>query len=257
MGYILAFLRLVAVGVTMFAYLAVFVIKDKFRRRSLEEGFRLRRNWATLGSKILGVKNQVSGKPLSKGPALYVCNHRSTIDPMVIAPFVDVIVIAKSDVANYPILGRGSELTGVVWVDRDSKDSRKAVRKAMANVFEKKGNIMVFAEGTVANYKTTKSFKMGSFVVASEMDIPVVPIVLEYRDDKDLWRRDNMMLQYFNQFNHWHTYTKMHFGETILNQNPDFLMRETRNYIDDKLTEIHKNWTRMKFDPMPNEEKLI
>lgn len=256
MGYILAFLRLVLVGVTMFAYVGTFMIKDRFRRRTMEEGFRLRRNWAILGRKLLGIKNQTTGKALKEGPALYVCNHRSTVDPMILAPFVDVTVIAKSDVSSYPVLGRGAELTGVVWVDRDSKDSRKAVRKAMAKVFEEKGNVLVFAEGTVANYKTTKSFKMGSFVVAAEMGVPVVPMVLEYRDDKDLWKRDNLMHQYFNQFNHWRTHTKLHFGKAIRSQDPDVLMRETRKCIDDTLIEMHENWTKMTFDPMPEEEKM-
>lgn len=256
MGYILAFLRLVTVGVTMFAYVGSFMLKDRFRRRTMEEGFRLRRNWAILGRKILGIRNETTGEALKDGPALYVCNHRSTVDPMIVAPFVDVTVIAKSDVSSYPILGRGAELTGVVWVDRNSKDSRKAVRMAMADVFRKKQNVLVFAEGTVANYKTTKSFKMGSFVVASEMGVPVVPVILEYKDDKDLWKRDNIINQYFHQFNAWRTHTKLHFGKPIRHEDPEILMRSTREYMDNKLLEMHQDWSTMKFDSMPEVEKM-
>ncbi|MBK7700798.1 MAG: hypothetical protein IPJ39_19750 [Saprospiraceae bacterium] len=37
-------------------------------------------------------------------------------------------MIAKAEVAGYPIINKGAELTGVIWVDRNDQSSRTATR---------------------------------------------------------------------------------------------------------------------------------
>lgn len=256
MGFILAFIRIVIIGITMGAYLLWLLLLQWILGPDQERGFRYRRAWARLGTSILGIQVEDDIQQHEK-PVLFISNHRSIVDPMIIAPYCDSFVIAKAEVSNYPILGKGAEATGVVWVQRDSKDSRAEVRKLMREIFERGENVMVFAEGTIAKYETTKDFRMGSFIVAAEMGIPVVPIILEYRDDKDLWRRNNIVYQYFHQFNHLKTFTKLHVGPKIINRDANQLMQKTKDYIDEHLLVMHQNWTTMNFEEQPKSNSKV
>ena len=85
---------------------------------------------------ILNMHVIIEGKPHDK-PALYVCNHRSFADPLAILPYLDAYVIAKAEVASYPIINKGAELTGVLYVKREDSQSRNAVRDKMVKPLNK------------------------------------------------------------------------------------------------------------------------
>lgn len=234
-------------------YLSVYLFSTIFIPHTAERGFRLRRNWARLGIKILGIKTQKEGKPIPK-PAIYVVNHRSLVDPLIIAPEIDAYVVAKAEVANYPILGKGAAATGVVFVKRENKSSRAATIDAMHEIVGRGDNIMIFPEGTTNLYQLTKEYKLGSFRVAAELDVPVVPVVLEYRDHKDLWNIHEMIPQFLKQFGTWHTFTKLKIGPPILDSDPETLLSKAKTYTDKTLLEMQENWSTMKFTSSNEDE---
>lgn len=216
-------------------------------------GFRLRRNWAKLGTRILGIKCEVKGEMIDI-PAIYVANHRSLVDPMIIAPFINAHVVAKSEVADYPVLGKGAEVTGIVFVKREDRKSRTATLEAMKMIVERGDNVMIFPEGTTNLYQLTKEYKLGAFRIAAELNVPIVPVVLEYRDNKDLWTINDMIPQFLKQFGSWNTYTKLEIGEPIWGDNSEVLMQRVKTYTDNKLLEMQKNWSTMIFLERSEEE---
>ena len=153
-----------------------------------ERAFRLRRRWIKyFALPSLNIKCQVKGKA-STTPALYVCNHRSFSDPIINCTFLDAYVIAKAEIANYPIINKGAEATGVLWVKRESVKSRNATREKLVETLLRGYNVLVYPEGTVGVTPETLKFSKGTFIEAVKNNIPVVPIALEYRDTKDLWQ---------------------------------------------------------------------
>ena len=247
MKTLLAIIRLIALLTCLCLFYGTYVFSTIFVKHTVKRGFRLRRNFARTGNWILGIKNTIEGEFTADKPILYVINHRSLIDPMIIAEYVDVFFVSKAEVSSYPVLGPGAQKTGVIFVERDSKSSRSATLDAIEDTFEKNENIGIFPEGTTNLYKLTKQYRMGSFRIAAEMGVPVVPVTLEYRDNKDLWNTNNMIVQFINQFGAWRTHTKIIVGDAMKSDDPVQLLERSQKFTDDNLSRIHEGWTTMEF----------
>jgi 1-acyl-sn-glycerol-3-phosphate acyltransferase len=232
----------------MVLWLLYFWISGIFFGCSLQRGYKLRRNWLKkVCIPLLNLKIESKGGQ-HKGSALYVCNHRSFIDPVVVCHFIDALVIAKAEVANYPIINKGAEATGVIWVKRDNQQSRNEVRDAIVEFISNGHNILVFPEGTVGTSKTTLPFKAGTFHEAAEHGFPVVPIALEFRDEKDFWHKgQNLVTVFFNQIASWCTEVKITIGEPIEGINGDQLKEQCQTWINDELNKMRLNWIRVNF----------
>jgi 1-acyl-sn-glycerol-3-phosphate acyltransferase len=183
-----------------------------------------------------------------KEACIYVCNHRSFADPLVLCRYLDAFVIAKAEVAKYPLINKGAEITGVIYVQRESKESRNAVRDKMIEKIKEGYNVLVFPEGTVGVEEFTIDFRSGTFFEAAEHGVSIVPVAMEFRDDKDLWLVPNFVGQYLAQFSKWSTQVKLSFGPKLNSMDGEFLKNESKKWIDAKLNEMHIGWSRINFD---------
>lgn len=241
---IFAFLRAIIIFGTMSKFMLAYSIKSVFVPHSRERAFILRRSWLSwIALPVLNINVILEGK-VSQQKAIYVCNHRSFSDPIVICKYLDAMVIAKAEVANYPIINKGAEMTGVIWVNRADKDSRKNTRSKLMETLMEGYNVMVFPEGTVGKDKNTLPFRIGTFIEAAQNNIPIVPVALEYRSKKDLWVLQKFIPQYFYQFSKWKTEVKLAFGEPIMNSDGQILHDLAYTWINDKLEEMQKGWSK-------------
>jgi 1-acyl-sn-glycerol-3-phosphate acyltransferase len=213
-----------------------------FSKHTKERAFRLRKNWLRIALKILNVKVKIEGKQVDY-PALYVSNHRSFSDPLIVLRYLDAFVIAKAEVSKYPLINKGAELTGIVYVDRNNQDSRKATREKMIEVIEKGYNILVYPEGTVGKNLDTLPFKKGTFMEAAANGINIVPIAIEYKSSKDLWLIPNFLKHYLQQFSKWKTEVKCKFGPIISSHDGEQLHNEAYNWINSEIKSMQKNWS--------------
>lgn len=195
----------------------------------------------------MNIKCEVKGTPLDE-PALYVCNHRSFSDPLINCAYLDAYVIAKAEIASYPIINKGAEVTGVLWVKRESIKSRNATREKLVETLLKGYNVLVYPEGTVGVTPGTLKFSKGTFAEAAEHHIPVVPIALEYRDTKDLWQNSSFLEHYFHQFAAWRTETKMSFGPALRSNDGPAMSIQAREWITSELANMQEQWTRVDWD---------
>lgn len=248
MKAILAFIRLISISLYMTILYGSYIISTIFIKHTKKRGFKLRRNFVGLGKWILGIKVKMDGQLSEKKPTLFVVNHRSLVDPLIVAAFIDAFFVSKAEVSSYPVLGPGAQKTGVIFVQRDSKSSRSATLVAIRETFQRGENIIIFPEGTTNLYKLTKQYRIGSFKIAAEMGIPVVPVVLEYKDHKDLWLTNNMVKQFIKQFGAWNTFTKVKIGKPIESANAEDLLRFSQQFTDETLEEMHKDWSTMQFE---------
>jgi len=177
--------------------------------------------------------------------ALVVSNHRSLIDPVIQAAFIDAHIIAKDAVGNLPVIGKGAKMTGIVFVKRERLKSRLAARNATKELLEKEINVLVYAEGTTGTNKTTNGFKPGTFAIATELGIPVVPVAIEYPNKEDFWTSGGMGAQLMRQTGKWRTKAKLRIGDPIYGTDPKTLMNETKAWIDGNLVEMQHDWSEM------------
>jgi 1-acyl-sn-glycerol-3-phosphate acyltransferase len=75
-------------------------------------------------------------------------------------------------------------LNGVIYVDRKDKDNRKKAGKRMRKIINKGRNLCIFPEGTwnLTPSKPMLPLYWGIIDIAKETRRPILPLVLEYKD---------------------------------------------------------------------------
>lgn len=242
---LLAALRALVIFSTMLLYMSVYLVSTLIIPHTKERAFRLRRHWLRwIAIPVLNIKIDIQGAPITQ-PALYVSNHRSFSDPIVLCRYIDAFVIAKAEVASYPIINKGAELTGVIWVQRQSQNSRKNSRSRMIKTLLEGDNVMVYPEGTVGTHKQTLDFRPGSFIECAAHAIPVVPVAIEYRTKKDLWVREKFIPQYFYQFSKWKTEVKLRIGPPMTDSDGLVLCEKAYQWINAQLADMQQGWSEI------------
>ncbi|HHH54759.1 MAG TPA: 1-acyl-sn-glycerol-3-phosphate acyltransferase [Bacteroidetes bacterium] len=240
---LLAGIRLALFIVLIVVMYLLFLMSIKtFVKYDLKKGFKLRRDFLSIINPILGIKNEVFGKPINQ-PAIYISNHRGLLDFFVTLKYLDTYILSKEEVRHIPILGKASELTGIFFVKREDKSSRRATREAIKQIISSGYNVLIFIEGTTNINKLTAEFKRGTFEVAAENNIPVVPIAEEYKYKDDLWKDNSMWRQWVMTTGKLTTPVKMSFGPALQSDDPDYLLKESKRWIDGELLKLQKDWS--------------
>ncbi len=139
------------------------------------------RNWSWLILKTCGVRVREEG--LDNVPhetAIYCVNHQSAMDIPIL--FVHLPVqfrfLAKRPLFNLPFLGWHLSRSGHIPVDRGQP--RKAFRSfdQAAERIRSGVPVVLFPEGTRSRDGELHAFKGGSFYLALEAGVPIVPITL-------------------------------------------------------------------------------
>lgn len=241
-GFFLALIRFILLFLLVALHILPYMILSSFAfKHTPDKAFKLRKSYMNFALPILGMKIEKKGKIYDK-PALYVCNHRTLSDPVALTYFLNAYVIAKAEVADIPLLNKGAKLTGVIYVKRESKGSRKATRQAMIDTVKSGLNVLVYPEGTTNGNIQTLPYRPGTFVEAAKNGIPIVPVVLEYKTKWDLWTNGGIPTQWFKQFWKLRTECKMVIGEPMLSDDFEYLREEIENWSNAEILSIHEHW---------------
>ncbi|MGE5244752.1 MAG: lysophospholipid acyltransferase family protein [Betaproteobacteria bacterium] len=139
------------------------------------------RTWSWLILKTTGVRVVVEGldRVVRGTTYVFVSNHQSIYDiPVIFAslPF-QLRIIAKESLARFPVLGWHLRRGGHLFVDRRHPDRAGILRRWRALVSEGL-SLIIFAEGTRSPDGHVARFKAGSFLLAIEAGLPVVPMAV-------------------------------------------------------------------------------
>lgn len=244
-GPLLAIARLlifVLIASTFFCLLLVISLFYKSKEKKLERGILLRRFAIRILHPILGSKITVYGKePISSG--LVVSNHRSYFDAMVILKNILASPVGKKEVESWPLIGSVTKTTGVIFVNREEKSSRTQTLKEVRVVLENGFSIFIAPEGTTHINPTTIDFRPGTFVLAAELGVPVMPVAIDYKNMDDAWIGDDTFLPHFLKcFSKWRTEIKVSYLDPIVSDNAEELISLSKNQIDQELLRFRKDW---------------
>lgn len=138
------------------------------------------RVWAWLILRTSGVRVTVSGLERLDRSRSYVfaANHQSIYDiPIVFTALpYQLRIVAKQSLGRIPFMGWHLHLAGHLLVDRSRPGA--GVVKKMARLVGARHSLIVFPEGTRSVDGTIQRFKGGSFALAVEAELPVVPITI-------------------------------------------------------------------------------
>lgn len=238
-GYVRLFFIFV---ITILAFLAVALIRlvpgNRYKMR-----LKIRKVWSKMFVLILGYKVELRGKFPTDRNYLFVGNHRSSLDPFVCLAYLEGNPVSRADVRNYPFLGKGAEMSGIIFVNKESKTSRSATKEAIHQAFMEGKSIMIYPEGKTNAQPLTATFQKGSFDIAAELGIPVIPFALEYKSLNDYWdHSDTMGDHYFKNLAKARTYVRLSVGDVIKSDNPFGLLRQSQQWINEEIVRVREDW---------------
>ena len=142
---------------------------------------RCARAWTWLILTTTGVEVDVVGiEKLTRGATyIFVANHSSHYDTPVVfthIPF-QVRIIAKKSLAMFPVLGWHLTRGGHLFVDRRDPD-RAGILKRWRALVSDGLSLIVYAEGTRSGDGRVARFKAGSFLLAMQAGLPIVPLAI-------------------------------------------------------------------------------
>jgi len=117
---------------------------------------------------------------LPQGPAVYAANHASALDIPILFGHVpvDFRMIHKLSIYFIPFLGQAVWAGRHIGIDRrNAFRARRSLADAARRIREGT-SVVVYPEGTRSPDGTVRRFKRGSFGLALEAGVPVVPISL-------------------------------------------------------------------------------
>lgn len=137
--------------------------------------------------RALGARITVRGEATSHRPALFVPNHVSWMDIMVLGAFAPVSFVAKSEIATWPLFGYFARLQRSIFVDRDRRHTTPRTAQEMIARMREGEPVVLFAEGTSSDGNRVLRFRPAlvgaaeSLARATGETVWIQPIALAYR----------------------------------------------------------------------------
>ena len=152
------------------------------------------RAWAWLILKTTGVRVRVSGlEHLEPGRSyVFAANHQSIYDiPIVFTsiPF-QLRIVAKESLGRIPFMGWHLHRAGHLLVDR--RNPGPDIVQKMRRLVGESSSLIVFPEGTRSRDGAVGRFKKGSFLVAMDAKLPVVPVSISR--SREVMRKGELMV---------------------------------------------------------------
>jgi len=152
-----------------------------------------RNTWADSSFEVLKIVESVGGKfrvsglegvTEQKRPLVYIANHMSMIDPLVMPclglAFNDLAFVVKESLLNYPLFGTIMRAVNPIAVSlRNPRDDLRLVLNMGQNLLSNGFSIVIFPQATRSAAFDTASFNSLGIKLARKAGVPVVPIALK------------------------------------------------------------------------------
>jgi 1-acyl-sn-glycerol-3-phosphate acyltransferase len=176
------------------------------------------------------------------GPCLYVSNHRSLLDPLIQLGYIDAFIVSKAEVGSYPLIGKGAKETGIILVHRESQSSRKAALSAIEKTLLSGYPVLIYPEGTTHGGDLPNDFRRGAIELASQLGIPIVPVMIEYPDSSYYWVDGTFMDYFIGKFSQkkWHRVWGR-IGQSIPASGTSDFAQTARHQIEAMILDVRKS----------------
>jgi 1-acyl-sn-glycerol-3-phosphate acyltransferase len=135
---------------------------------------------------MLGVRVDAPVR-LPRERALVVANHVSWLDIVALLacdPGRRMRLVAKVEVAGWPVIGRLAKLVDTVFIDRNRPRGLPATVTDVRRALVAGDVVVVFAEGTTCCGVHRAPFRPAMFQAAVDAHVRVVPVTIRYADSR-------------------------------------------------------------------------
>lgn len=142
--------------------------------------------WFGAVGHIIGVQLRASGQAHpggpKHGPALYVANHVSWLDIIVLGMKLDAVFVAKCEVADWPLLGRLARMRRCIFITRQVAQVGGEVAIIRSHL-QAGRNVILFPEGTTGDGGKLLPFKSTMLAAVDGVyEVRVQPVSIAYPD---------------------------------------------------------------------------
>jgi 1-acyl-sn-glycerol-3-phosphate acyltransferase len=139
--------------------------------------------WARFNSYITPMRVTVVGREnITKNQSYIVAsNHQSSYDIFVLFGWlgIDLKWVIKKELRRYPVFGYAVEKGGNIVIDRSNKkEAYESLQKAKHKTTNGTSIIML-PEGTRSRTGQLGEFKKGTFWLAQQLNLPILPITIQ------------------------------------------------------------------------------
>jgi 1-acyl-sn-glycerol-3-phosphate acyltransferase len=124
----------------------------------------------------------VEGRSRIRRDAAYVLvsNHQSQLDILVLFRlYVHFKWVSKSEIFRVPLIGWNMVLNRYIKLRRGDKESIARMMTDSERALAGGSSIFIFPEGSRSHDGNLKPFKMGAFILAKRMRVPIMPVIVE------------------------------------------------------------------------------
>ena len=179
-SHIRAALKLTVIATMTVLLLPVQLVALVFRSRLAS---RLPKAYFRWTCTILGITVKTDGLQTEERPMLFVCNHASYLDIVVLGSQIEGSFVSKADVRDWPVVGVLARLCRTVFIDRRRHKTHEH-RDGILGRLESGDRLILFPEGTSNDGNRTLPFKSALFSVAeyrpSGKPLKVQPVSVAY-----------------------------------------------------------------------------
>jgi len=154
-------------------------------RRTLPLVRRLARFYWQVTAAIVGFKIKVRGEASAERPTLFVSNHASYLDIIVLGSLLPAVFIAKKEVSSWPGIGLIAKLGRTTFVDRRPRKSVTQRDEMLTRLGSAQESMILFPEGTSNDGNRVLPFKsallsVAETPVAEGRSLAVQPLTVAY-----------------------------------------------------------------------------
>ena len=120
------------------------------------------------------------GDKTARLPCLFIANHVSWLDVFAIWATTETQFVAKSEVADWPLIGWLARHLGVIFIDRNRRGDAAAAGHRIAGELKRGASVCIFPEGTTTEGSELQTFRPALFQAAIDAGVRVQPLAIRY-----------------------------------------------------------------------------
>jgi 1-acyl-sn-glycerol-3-phosphate acyltransferase len=109
--------------------------------------------------KLFGVRVELRGEPTTNRPLLFVANHSSWLDHLILSAATPVVFIAKKEISSWPVFGTLARLQRSIFVDRSRRQETGAVNQEISARLTSGDPVVLYGEGTTGDGNRVLPFR--------------------------------------------------------------------------------------------------
>ena len=179
MGYFLILIRLplIVIHIVLGLIILIFFPTNNLKLKPVHH--KISQIWMKILSLLFGF-NVIQLGSLDNSADIFISNHVTLFDIIILQSIVPVNFVAKSEIKNWPIIGHLSSKTGTIFINRGDVSDNEEVINTIKKYIQLKKKVVIFPEGRIGDGLKIKKFHSKLLESISNTGDITQPVFIHY-----------------------------------------------------------------------------